>query len=86
MGHSKAKIQAAWDKAQKVRGKDPTKYRKDSCGNLIFRHSYGKLSDMGWELDHKNSKANGGTNSNRNIQALHWLTNRKKGKKSRNYC
>jgi len=88
MAHSKSKIQEVWNKAPKVRGKDPSKYRKDSCGNIIYRSSYGKLTDMGWELDHKKSKKNGGSDKVGNLQALQWYSNRtKNGKNSNsNYC
>lgn len=33
-----------WDKASKVRGKDPDLYRKDKYGNQMYYHSYGKKS------------------------------------------
>ena len=71
----------AWEKAKVVRGLDPRFYRKDIYGDLIYRHSYGKTSNLGWECDHSHPKARGGTDSPRNIQALHWKNNRAKGKK-----
>jgi 5-methylcytosine-specific restriction endonuclease McrA len=88
MGHSNSKIQDVWEIASKVRGKDPSKYRKDSCGNIIYRGSYGKKTEMGWELDHKKSKKNGGSDNVTNLQALQWLNNRRKSKKNSNsnYC
>ena len=72
-------IDTTWDKSQKVRGKNPDLYRKDAYGNMMYYPSYGKTSNMGWELDHKNPLANGGTDSIRNLQAMQWDENRKKG-------
>ena len=88
MAVSKTKLLEVWNKASKVRGKDPNKYRKDACGNEIYFHSHGKKSAMGWEVDHKRSRKNGGSNSVSNLQPLHWGANRKKGGRNSNskYC
>ena len=72
-----------WNNANKVRGKDPVKYRQDSYGNEIFKPSYGKDSDMGWEVDHIKPQSKGGSNSTRNLQALHTSVNRSKGNDQR---
>lgn len=72
------KIEKAWEDAHKVRGKNPDLYRKDDYGNMMYKPSYGKQSQMGWELDHKFPKSKGGTNSSRNLQAVQWEENRKK--------
>lgn len=72
------KIEKAWENARKVRGKNPDVYRKDDYGNLMYKSSYGKQSDMGWEIDHKYPKSKGGTDSPRNLQAVQWEENRKK--------
>ncbi|MBC8552356.1 MAG: HNH endonuclease [Candidatus Brocadiales bacterium] len=45
--------------------------------------SHGTLGEYGWEVDHKNPKAKGGTENLRNIQALHWEENREKSDKRR---
>lgn len=83
----KEQIKKAWDKAKKIRGKDPDKYRKDPYGNVMYKPSYGKSSGMGWELDHIKPKSKGGSNSSQNLQALNTSVNRSKGddrrKKSR---
>ena len=60
MGYQNRK-QEVWDKAKKVRGKDPDKYRKDKLGNEIYFGSYGKNTEMGWEIDHSKPKCEGGT-------------------------
>lgn len=66
----------AWDNAKKIRGKNPELYRRDEYGNTIYKPSYGKTSNMGWEVDHTHPKAKGGTESLRNVQAVQWLENR----------
>ncbi len=86
MSHSKKRIQEVWDKAKKVRGKNPNLYRKDACGNVIYRHSYGKQSPMAWEMDHIVPKAKGGTNKTSNLQPLQWQANRTKSTRKRSYC
>lgn len=80
---SKADREKVWDKAKKVRGKDPDKYRKDPYGNVLFKGSYGKTSEMGWEVDHITPKSKGGSDSIRNLQALSTKVNRGKGNDGR---
>ena len=75
------KTQKVWDKAKKARGKDPDQYRRDTNGNLMFRHSHGKQSDMGWEVDHSKPVSKGGTDHLNNLNALNWKENRKKSDK-----
>ena len=75
------KKEIAWENAHKVRGRNPDVYRKDDYGNLMYWSSYGKQSDMGWEIDHIHPKAKGGTDSPRNLQAVQWEENRKKSDK-----
>jgi 5-methylcytosine-specific restriction endonuclease McrA len=70
-----------WQKAKPIRGQNPDVWRKDTYGNKIRYGSYGTQGEYGWELDHKNPKANGGTNNPRNIQPLYWEENRQKGDK-----
>lgn len=75
---TKKQIEDTWGKAQAIRGKSPDTWRKDSEGNKIRKGSYGTIGEFGWEVDHKNPIANGGTDNPRNLQALHWEANRKK--------
>lgn len=70
-----------WGKASTVRGKNPELYRRDAFGNEIYYHSYGKNSEMGWEIDHKKPRAKGGSDHPRNLQALQTGANRRKGDK-----
>lgn len=67
-----------WAKAKKPRGMDSSLYRKDIFGNLMYYHSYGKNTDMGWEIDHSRPKCKGGTDHLNNLQAMNTLANRKK--------
>lgn len=70
-----------WNNAKTIKGQNPDTWRKDNYGNTIRYGSYGTQGDYGWEIDHKNPKANGGTDNPRNLQALHWEENRKKSNK-----
>ena len=74
------KIEKAWENAHKIRCRHPDVYRKD-YGNIIYKSSYGKQSEMGWEIDHKHPKSKGGTDSSRNLQAVQWEENRSKSDK-----
>lgn len=73
------KKDAVWDKAKRIRGKDPKKYRRDPYGNEMFYDSFGKASPKGWEVDHIKPKARGGSDATRNLQALNTKVNREKG-------
>ncbi len=78
---TKRQIEDVWERATKPRGKNPDVWRKDSKGNLIRKGSYGTTGEYGWEIDHKNPRAKGGTDHGRNLQALQWEANRKKSDK-----
>lgn len=49
---SKERLGQIWDKGQAIRGKNPDLYRRDRYGNVMYRPSYGKTSNMGWNIDH----------------------------------
>ena len=79
MSYTKEQLDLIIAKGDVVRGKDPNLYRKDACENEIYRHSYCKESPMGWEVDHSNPKANGGTNCSWNLKTLQSSENSRKG-------
>lgn len=79
MAYSKEELDLIFAKGDKVRGKDPNLYRKDACGNEIYRYCYGKETPMGWEVDHSNPKKNGGTDCSRNLKPLQSSENSRKG-------
>ncbi len=77
----KQKKEDVWEKGKKIRGKDISFYRKDKNGNVLYYHSYGKLSEMGWEIDHSKPQSKGGTHHLNNLQPLKTSDNRKKSNK-----
>lgn len=81
MAYSKEELDKIWDKGAIIKGKNPNQYRKDVNGNVMYRPSYGKYSKMGWNVDHKKAKANGGSDSLRNLQPMNSRANSSKGKK-----
>lgn len=72
----------AWDKAQKVRGKNPNLFRRDELGNEIYKPAFGTSGEKGWEIDHRNPKSKGGTDHRRNLRVLKTEANREKGDKT----
>ena len=79
MSYSKKKLNEIFAKGNIIPGKNPSKYRKDNCGNMIYRSSYGKETPMGWEVDHSVPKAKGGSNCSRNLKPLQSSENARKG-------
>lgn len=78
---SKIDKDRVWDKAKIIDGKNPNLYREDSYGNTIFYDSYGKTSQMGWEVDHLKPLSKGGTDHINNLSATQWRKNRQKSDK-----
>ena len=78
---SEKQKQTAWENAKPIKGKNPDVYRKDTYGNVIYKPSYGKQSDMGWEGEHKHPVSKGGSDSPKNLQAVQWEENREKSNK-----
>ena len=74
-------INRVWEKAEIIANKNPNTHRKDRYGNVIYRNSYGKKSDLGWEIDHLKPVSKGGTNHLNNLSPTYWKKNRQKGSK-----
>ncbi|PKN00325.1 MAG: HNH endonuclease [Elusimicrobia bacterium HGW-Elusimicrobia-2] len=78
---SKKTIEQVWEKAQPFKRQNPDVFRRDPKGNKIRWGSYGIQGEYGWEIDHKNPKAKGGSDKPQNLQPLHWEENREKSDK-----
>ena len=70
-----------WEKADKIDGFDKAYFRKDRCGNLICRKSYGQDELLGWHGDHIKPHSRGGEHHLNNFQALQSAQNKSKGDK-----
>lgn len=75
------RLDQIWDKGKRVRGKDPNLYRRDKEGNVIYKPSYGKDTEMGWNVDHSKPKSKSGTDHLNNLQPLQTAANKSKGDK-----
>lgn len=74
-----AQIDAVWRKGRHAAGCDPNDVRLDSCNALMRRSEYGMVTTLGWEVDHVQPVAKGGTDDLVNLQPLQWQNNRGKG-------
>lgn len=80
MGYQEKKDKV-WEKGHKIRGKDPDKYRKDDFGNTLYYRSYGKDTDMGWNIHHSVPQSKGGTDHLNNLKPLNTSKNKSLGNK-----
>ena len=79
---------AVWLNALPIAGKDSKLWRQDACGAAMYWPDYANTaSSYGWEVDHINPVALGGTDVLANLQALQWQNNRQKADTiGENYC
>ena len=79
MAYSEDRLEQIWDKGQPIKGKNPNLYRQDCEGNTIYKPNYGKITPMGWEVDHSKPRCLGGTDHLNNLQPMQANANRRKG-------
>ena len=79
MAWSEEIIMKVWNKGHIVNGFNEKKYRTDHAGAWMSFDQYGKTNDFGWEIDHRNPIANGGSDQLGNLHPLQWENNRTKG-------
>lgn len=72
-------IDLIWEKAIRVDGYDPVKWRKDFAGAWIQKDQYGIQSGLGWEIDHMIPRSHGGGDDLSNLFPIHWRNNETKG-------
>lgn len=78
--YSTERLDQIWEKGETISGADPNLYREDKYGNKMYKHSYGKTSPMGWNVDHSKPQALGGTDHLNNLQPMNSRANSSKGK------
>ena len=83
MGDVSDRKDDVWEKAKPMRSKDPDVYRQDPYGNEMYKPSYGKDSEKGWEIDHIKPESQGGSDHLRNLQAMNTAKNRELGDSTR---
>lgn len=79
---TKAEKKLIWSKGKVIPKYSSDVWRWDICGNVMKWSEHGnRNSKNGWEIDHINPVANGGSDSASNLQPLHWQNNMDKGDK-----
>lgn len=74
--------QQCWEKAEKVKGRDPERWRRDPLGNIIFRKLVGCPGCLCHDYDHIIPYSKGGQSTLDNCQVLQATVNRSKGNKT----
>ncbi|WOL12463.1 hypothetical protein Cni_G21230 [Canna indica] len=73
--------QQCWEKAEKVKGRDPDRWRRDALGNTVFRKLVGCPGCLCHDYDHIIPYSKGGKSTLDNCQVLQATVNRSKGNK-----
>ncbi|XP_054822078.1 uncharacterized protein LOC129320580 isoform X2 [Prosopis cineraria] len=74
--------QQCWDKAEKIRGRDPDRWRRDALGNIVFRKLVGCPGCLCHDYDHIVPYSKGGKSTLENCQVLQATVNRSKGNRT----
>lgn len=74
--------QQCWEKAEKIRGRDPERWRRDALGNLVFRKLMGCPGCLCHDYDHIVPYSKGGQSTLENCQVLQATVNRAKGNRT----
>ncbi|KAI3876491.1 hypothetical protein MKX03_030308 [Papaver bracteatum] len=73
--------QQCWEKAEKIKGRDPERWRRDPLGNIVFRKLVGCPGCLCHDYDHILPYSKGGQSTLDNCQVLQATVNRSKGNK-----
>ncbi|VFQ76490.1 unnamed protein product [Cuscuta campestris] len=74
--------QQCWEKAEKVKGRDPDRWRRDALGNTVFRKLVGCPGCLCYDYDHIIPYSKGGKSTLENCQVLQARVNRSKGNRT----
>ncbi|KAJ8539196.1 hypothetical protein K7X08_013448 [Anisodus acutangulus] len=74
--------QNCWEKAEKVKGRDPDRWRRDPLGNTVFRKLVGCPGCLCHDYDHIIPYSKGGESTLENCQVLQATVNRSKGNRT----
>ncbi|KAL2322024.1 hypothetical protein Fmac_026403 [Flemingia macrophylla] len=74
--------QKCWEKADKVKGRDPERWRRDALGNIVFRKLLGCPGCLCHDYDHILPYSKGGESTLENCQVLQATVNRAKGNRT----
>jgi hypothetical protein len=75
--------EVVWEKGSSVPGLDPSLWRRDDYGELIYRYDFGNRDSLyGWEVDHIDPW-HPEPEAMDNLRPLNWVDNVRRGKMER---